>query len=129
MDLNVKELPYWQLLGIQLKEMTPGQVRLTMRVRPELTQSAGLLHGGATASLIDSAMGTAVWSLNMPSRRGVTVEMKINYITPVVPGDELEAEARVIHNGSTLAVCTAEVKNREGRLVSYGMATFMLFKP
>jgi len=54
--------------------------------------------------------------------------MKLNYINSVVPGDEIEAEAKVIHNGNTLAVCTAEVKNRQGKLVCYGTATFMLFR-
>jgi len=114
---DINQLPYWRLLGIRLKEMNPGHVKLTMKVRSDLTQSAGVLHGGATASLMDSAMGAAVWSLNMPSARGATVELKINYISPVEPGDEIEAEARVINNGNTLAVSTAEARNREAKLV------------
>ncbi|MFZ5648954.1 MAG: PaaI family thioesterase [Bacillota bacterium] len=125
---DFKNNRYWNLIGIRMKELNPGHVRLTMEVKDELIQLAGVLHGGATASLMDSAMGVSVWSLNMPDVKGLTVEMKINYLLPVLPGDELEAEAKVIHNGNTLAVSSAEVRNREGKLVSYGTATFILIK-
>lgn len=121
-------IPYWKHLGIEMREMAPGHVRLSMRAEHQLTQLAGVLHGGAMASLMDSAMGAAVWSLNMPRARGVTAEMNINYILPVQPGEEVIAEARVINNGNTLSICTVEVRNGENRLVSYGTATFMLIK-
>ncbi|MFZ5650936.1 MAG: PaaI family thioesterase [Bacillota bacterium] len=125
---DFKNNRYWNLLGIRMKEISPGRVKLAMKVKDELVQLAGVLHGGATASLLDSAMGVSVLSLNTPEARGATVEMKVNYLLPVMPGDELEAEAKVIHNGNTLAVSSAEVRNREGQLVSYGTATFILIK-
>lgn len=127
-SFRLDNIPYWKHLGIELREMSPGYAKLAMKAGNQLIQLAGVLHGGALASLMDSAMGAAVWSLNMPRARGVTVEMKINYTSPVMPGDEVEAEARVINNGNTLSVCTVEVKNREDRLVSFGTATFMLIK-
>lgn len=125
---DFKNNRYWNLLGIRMKEISPGHVKLAMKVKDELVQLAGVLHGGATASLLDSAMGVSVLSLNTPEAKAATVEMKVNYLLPVMPGDELEAEAKVIHNGNTLAVSSAEVRNREGQLVSYGTATFILIK-
>lgn len=127
-SLDFNSIPYWKHMGIEMREMTPGYVKLSMKAEHQLTQMAGVLHGGAIASLMDSAMGAAVLSLNMPRARGVTAEMKINYISPVLPGEEVQAEARVINNGNTLSVCTVEVRNMEDRLVSFGTATFMLFK-
>ena len=127
-SLNLEGIPYWKHMGIEMREMTPGHVKLAMKAEHQLTQMAGVLHGGAIASLMDSAMGAAVWSLNRPRARGVTAEMNINYISPVLPGEEVEAEARVINNGNTLSVCTVEVRNLKGRLVSFGTATFMLIK-
>jgi len=51
--------------------------------------------------------------------------MKVNYFTSVQPGKEIEAEASIIHNGSTLVTGVAEVKNGLGKRVAFGTATFI----
>ncbi len=118
----------WKHLGIEFKELNPGHVKLGMKVKDELLQSAGVMHGGATASLIDSATWVAVWSMNSPTDKWTTTEMKVNYLAAAMPGDELVAESRVIHNGRSLAVSTAEVRNQKGKMIGFGTATFLLLK-
>ena len=83
--MNFESIPYWEHLGIEMREMNPGHVKLAMKAKQQLIQLAGLLHGGAIASLMDSAMGAAVWSLNMPGARGVTAEMS-RHLRAMGPG-------------------------------------------
>ena len=51
-----ESIPYLQLLGMELVKLNPGEATVRLRMRDELRQPHGLLHGGATASLIDTAM-------------------------------------------------------------------------
>ena len=59
-------VPYAKLLGIELEEITPGTATLSLRVRRELTQNHGVVHGGAIASLVDTATAFAIISLLEP---------------------------------------------------------------
>lgn len=129
MEINTERLsPFWHHMGICIKEVEPGRAKTVMRARDEMIQMNKVLHGGAIASIIDTTIGTAVWTLCSKGTKIATVEMKVNYIASVPPGEEIEAEAKVIHDGSSLAVGTAEVKNSAGKLVAYGMATFILLR-
>ena len=53
-------VPYAKFLGIELGEMRPGEAILHLEVREELRQNQGVMHGGAVASLIDTASAFAV---------------------------------------------------------------------
>lgn len=127
-DIKYLDIPFWKHMGIRIKEMQPGHVKLTIKAKEELLQMYGVMHGGATASLIDTAIAMSAWSLHQPGYRVVTVEMKINYFAPIYPNEIIEAAAEVVNNGNTLVVGKAEVKNQEGKLVAYATATFMLLK-
>lgn len=126
LDTDFTAVPFWKHMGIyNITELGPGNVRLRMKVKDELLNLYGNLHGGATASLIDCALGTAIATLRIPDTRVVTVEMKVNYISAVSPDSEIEAEARVVNRGKTLVVGKVEVKNPDGDLVAFGTGTYM----
>lgn len=126
---RLKNIPFWKHIGIEKMEvLSPGNVKLTMKVKDELLNLFGVLHGGVTSSLIDSALGAAVWSLQLPNTRLATVEMKVNYFSAVPPGYQIEANAKVINHGKTLVIGTVEVKNQEDNLVAFGTGTYILIK-
>ena len=117
--------PYYRLLGMEVLECREGYARFRLPFKGELKQLAGVVHGGAIASVVDSAGAIAVLATAQNSAGVATAEMKLNFITPTSAND-LFAEAHVVHCGSTLAVTDVEVKDTSGVLVAKGLATYVL---
>jgi acyl-CoA thioesterase len=124
---KVKELtnrsPFYRLLGMEVLEIQKGESRIQMPFRKKLTHPYGIVHGGAIASLADSAVAMALISLVRPSDRITTIEFKINFFAPVSQG-KLLAQAKVIYKGSKTAVGDVEVINETGKLVAKVIATY-----
>ena len=117
--------PYYRLLGMEVKEIKKGESRIEMPFKQDLTHPYGIAHGGAIASLADSAVAMALIDLIDPEDRISTIEFKINFFASVNKG-ELEAHAKIIHKGSKTAVGDVEVVNEEGKLVAKLVATYSI---
>lgn len=115
-------------LGARLATITPGFAEIRLPYRADLTQQHGFVHGGAVATVLDSACGYAAFSL-MPSDAGIlTVEFKVNFLAPA-QGDELVAQGKVIKPGRTITVCWGEAYTKTGgetKLVATMVATLMM---
>jgi len=112
-----------ELLGIELDVEEPGAARLTLEAAARHLNPAGTVHGGAIATLVDTAMGQAV-ATELGDQVPVTVEIKINYLEPGREGT-LVATARVHKRGRRFTVLEAEVTQQEtGDLVAFGTGTF-----
>lgn len=118
-----KRVPYIKLLGMELIEINLGEAVLTLRVRDQLRQPHGLLHGGATASLIDTATAFAVVSHLADDEKASTVDLTVHYLRPVSEG-EITCTARVVKAGKRLLTVAAEVANAEGKLVATALSTY-----
>jgi acyl-CoA thioesterase len=123
----VNRSPYYQLLGIEIVKMRKGVSTLRMRFRKELTHALGMMHGGAIASLADSAVAMALITLVDPSDRITTIEFKVNFVAPVEEG-KLTAQAKILHRGVKTAVGDVEVLNEKGDLVAKVIATYSIKK-
>jgi uncharacterized protein (TIGR00369 family) len=95
-------------LGISVAGLTSGRVALDLPFRADLCQQHGYVHAGAITALADSACGYAAASLMPADRDVLTVEFKVNLLTPA-RGDRFRATGAVIRAGRTLTVCSAEV--------------------
>ena len=98
------------LLGGRIAVVRPGEVHLLAPFDPRFTQQDGFLHAGVVTTLMDSACGYAAFSLMPADSRVLSVEFKVNLLSPA-RGDRFRAEGRVIKQGRTLTVC-------EGKLFS-----------
>lgn len=123
----VENAPYYQLLKISLEKIDEGYARFRLPFQKELTQGFGVVHGGAIATLADSAVAYALLSLVQPGERVATAEFKINYLATVNSGD-LIGEARIINKGGKLALGDMEVRDEKGKLVAKGLATYIILK-
>src|SRR5260370_12299231 len=90
-------VPFARLLGIELEHVGSGTATLVLKVRKELTQNHGVVHGGAIASLIDTATAFAIISVLPPQEKVTTVDLTISYLRPVT-GGRLKAVARVLRS-------------------------------
>ena len=117
-------VPFAKLLGLELEDIGAGTATLAVNVREELTQNQGIVHGGAIASLIDTATAFAILSLLPPGERVTTVDLTISYLRPVSSGRP-RVVARVVRAGRRLFVVSAEVFDEEGNLVSTALSTYI----
>jgi uncharacterized protein (TIGR00369 family) len=118
-------------LGARMTEVSPGRVEIVLPFREELTQQNGFVHAGIITAIVDSACGYAAFTL-MPLGVGVlTVEFKVNLLSPA-EGVRFVARGRVVRPGRTLTVCTGEVvaERADGavRSVALMQATMMTIR-
>ena len=121
----VETAPYYQLLQITLEQIDTGFARFRMPFRKELTQAYGVVHGGAIATLADTAVAFAVMTLIQPGEKVTTAEFKINFFSAVTSG-EMFGEGRAVYTGKRLVVADMEVKNENGKLLAKGIATYAI---
>ena len=124
LNLDVARSAYNDMLGIRVAEIHDDGLSVEMEVRPELFNFYGVLHGGASASLLDAAMGIAI-THHFPDRQTATVELKINYMRPVSAG-KLTARARFIKTGKTLIVGEAMAWREDGKEIARALMTYIL---
>ena len=117
-------VPFARLIGIELEHVASGTATLALNVRKELTQNQGVVHGGAIASLIDTATAFAIISLLPPREKVSTVDLAISFLRPVT-GGRLKAVAKVVRAGRRLFVVSAEVFDTQGRLITTALSTYI----
>jgi len=119
--------PYVGHLGIRLTDMQPGVATLTLPFADSLVTIGNIVHGGAIASLIDTAAMVAAWS-DVPASgnlRGTTVGLTITYLAPA-ESEELQATARVLRRGRSLVYLDVDVYSASGTFVAKGLVTYKL---
>ncbi|MDQ1556987.1 MAG: hypothetical protein QOD32_47 [Pyrinomonadaceae bacterium] len=115
---------YAHLLGITLEDAVRGSATLSMSARPELERFGGIMHGGALASLADTASAFAVLSTLEPEEQTVTVDLTLHYLRPVT-GGKLTARARVVRAGRRVATVSVEIFNESGAIVVTALTTYL----
>ncbi len=123
-DFLVK-VPFAALLRMKLTRVHRDGVTIECALRHELTNSAGVAHGGIAATLADAAVGTALNRHFGGKRPLTTVEMKINYFLPAA-GGRIFARARLLRVGSTLCVGSVDLSNSQGSQLGTALVTYML---
>lgn len=118
-----KNVPYLRHLGIELVEIEIGKAVMRMPMREELRQPYGVLHGGATASLIDSATAFAIIGSIGRDEKATTVDLTVHYLRPVTEGVCL-CTATVIRAGKRLITVSAEVHHENGKLIATALSTY-----
>src|SRR5437762_14291024 len=117
-------VPYAKFLGLELGEMKPGEASLHLEVRAGLKQHQGVVHGGAVASLIDSASAFAVITQLEPNEGVTTTDLTIHYLRLVTAG-RLSAKARTVAAGRRLFVLAVEVMDDQQRMVATAVTTYI----
>jgi acyl-CoA thioesterase len=125
MKQPLKIAPFGKHLGIEILEAEEGAARLKMPYRNELTNPAGNLHGGAIATVADSAMAVAIGSVLGTPARHFTVKLEVRYKTAVTDG-EIIAEATVTRRKQRFFLGEAVVKNGDGQVIATATGTFMV---
>jgi uncharacterized protein (TIGR00369 family) len=121
-------VPFAKHLGIELEEIESGVATLGFEVKPELKQNHGVVHGGAIASLIDSATAFAIISVLPVDEHATTVDLSISYLRPLTMG-RARATARVLRSGKRLITVSADLFDDAGNLAATALSTYIKIQP
>jgi len=118
-----KTVPFLQLIGMELVDLKDGEATVKLEMRDALRQPHGLLHGGVTASVIDTAMAFAVVTKLTESEKASTIDLTVHYLRPVVDG-EIVCTAKIVRAGKRVFTVSADVSNEKGKLIATALSTY-----
>ena len=120
------EIPYLDLLQLEPVVCQDDRAVTRLKIRDELLNSRGHIHGGAIMSILDftlSAAGRAIDPLGMGM---ATIDIHTSCIEPAVT--DLTVQARCIRRGNSIAFCEGEVLDTAGNLIAKGTAAFKVLR-
>jgi uncharacterized protein (TIGR00369 family) len=134
------KIPFNQLLGLEIEELTDDHARVSFRMRDELVgnYTRNILHGGVISATLDVTSGLMAFlgvakrvrtgsleeKMERFSRLG-TIDMRIDYLRPGA-GAYFVATARVIRSGNRIAVIHADLHNDSDELVASATCTYIV---
>jgi uncharacterized protein (TIGR00369 family) len=117
-----------ETLGYDVVEAESGRVVVTLVPTRAHLNPAGTMHGGLTATLLDSCMGLAVQSTLDQGIGQTTLEFKISLVRPITPETgPIRAEGRVLNCGRRIGTAEGRVTDGNGRLLAHGTTTCLIF--
>jgi uncharacterized protein (TIGR00369 family) len=116
--VSTPSIPFAELLGMEVLEVSPDCVRARLEWSPERCTTGGVMHGGALMALADNSGGICAF-LNMPegATGTATIESKTNFLRGV-RGGAVTATTRALHKGRTIAVLETELVRDDGKLAA-----------
>ena len=121
-----EQVPFARLLGMEMVDISHGKAILKLKMRDELRQPHGVLHGGATASIIDTAMAFAVITCLQKDEKATTIDLTVHYLRPVSKG-EIVCTAKVVRAGKRILTVSAECVSDEGKITATALSTYTKF--
>lgn len=116
-------------LDYEIAEAESGRVVVTALPHERHLNPAGTVHGGLSATLLDSCMGLAIHSTLEQGSGSTTLEIKISFVRPVTPQTgPIRAEGRVINRGRRIGIAEGRITDGEGRLLAHGTTTCLIFE-
>jgi uncharacterized protein (TIGR00369 family) len=120
--------PFGATSFIRLIAAEDGKVSFEGEPRAEFFNPLGTIHGGWTATIMDSVMACAVHSMLKPGEAYTTLEFKVNLCRPILPETGMvRAEGLVLSRGRRAATSEGKLYDSAGKLLAHGTETCMIF--
>lgn len=120
---SLHSLPFSKLIGMELVDIAPGEAVIKIEMRDDLRQPSGVLHGGVTATLIDTAMAFAVRTKLQLDEATATIDLTVHYLRPHLAGT-FTCTAKVVRAGKRIFTVSADVENEDGKLIATAISTY-----
>ncbi|HVM39949.1 MAG TPA: PaaI family thioesterase [Acidimicrobiia bacterium] len=120
--------PYIEGMGMVPEVWEADGVRIRLPFDATLSNDGRVFHGGAIASLMDTAGAAAVWAGHDFDKgaKAATVNMAINYYLGAAYESDLLAEARCVKRGKELAFSEISITDAAGKAVASGVLTYRI---
>jgi acyl-CoA thioesterase len=116
-------LPFAKMIGMRIADMQLDMAVLEIEMRDDLRHPGGILHGGVTATLIDTAMAYAVRTRVGKNESTATIDLTVHYLRPHLNG-KFACTAKVVRAGKRIFTVSAEVHNESGDLIATALSTY-----
>ncbi len=120
---TLHNLPFAKLIGMKLVDMQLDMAIIKIEMRDDLRHPGGILHGGVTATLIDTAMAYAVRTRCGPTDATATIDLTVHYLRPHISGTFI-CTAKVVRAGKRIFTVSADVQNEDGNLIATAISTY-----
>jgi len=120
---SMQKNPFAKLIGMKLVDLKPGEAAVQIEMRDELRQPHGILHGGVTATLIDTAMAYAVITCLTEEEKASTIDLTVHYLRPHSEG-AFTCTAQIVRAGKRILTVSAEVYNEQGKQIATALSTY-----
>jgi uncharacterized protein (TIGR00369 family) len=116
-------------LGYDITEAESGRVVVTAEPGEDLLNPAGTVHGGFSATLLDSCMGLALQTTLEKGLAQTTLEFKISLVRPITPHTgPIRAEGVVLQRGRRVGTAEGRITDANGKLLAHGTTTCLVFE-
>lgn len=117
--------PHAELLAYEIVDVTRGHLELAWEVPDALLNPAGIAHGGFLVALLDDAAGLACASTYPRFVPQLTVELRSDFVRPVVAGVRHRVIGEVVRHGRSSNLADARIEDRGGQLLARTTGTFL----
>ena len=116
-----------ELVGFEVFPESDGTGKAQLIVAERHLNPNGVVHGGALFTLVDTAMGASLMQRLDEGQICATLQISMNFLRPVVSGDVVECEARVVNKGRRFANVRGELYVQE-KLVGTADGNFAIMQ-
>ncbi|AOO81101.1 PaaI family thioesterase [Bosea vaviloviae] len=121
--------PIAEAMDLDLVEVEEGRVVFVGKPSARFFNPLGTIHGGWTATILDSAMACAAHTTLKAGEGYTTLEMKLNYVRPVMPDSgTVRCEGKLIHRGGSVITSEGRLTDARGKLLAHGSETCMVLR-
>jgi uncharacterized protein (TIGR00369 family) len=118
----------WRTLGYRRPVAEPGRVVVEWDAAADFAFPADgghIVHGGLVATILDTAMGGACWTLLREDETFLTADLRVEFLRATRPG-LVRADGRVVHRTNRLMFCAGELYDAEGTHLASARCTQVL---
>ena len=120
--------PMGELLGIEITHVDDGKVVLQAMPQMKFYNPLMRIHGGYTATLIDTAMGSAVFTKMQAGQGAGTINLNVSYVGKIdVETGLLTITGQILHAGRTILTAEAKLQDQNGKILAHGTGTFLVY--
>ena len=128
----IEAIPHSRALGMEVDALDEGVAVISMAYDPRFVgdPATGVIHGGAVSALMDTASGASVMSHPAAPASTATIDLRIDYMRPAMPGQRISARAECYHVTRTVAfVRVTATDDDSARPVATATGAFTVEQP
>lgn len=118
-DMSGSISPFGRWLNGIIRAADEGRLVAEYTIRENMTNPAGVLHGGVAAGLLDDLIGAMVFTLNREYAY-TSVNLNVDFLHAARLGDVVTVTAEVVRAGKNIIHCTGEIRAADSKIIAKG---------